>query len=87
MKWSCRRNDRVLQARMALVNALPAYAIDLDTINAIRRETYIVDEHILCIIYLQYETARFFVPDYDSREKTIGEQRIIRISDRCISPR
>jgi hypothetical protein len=59
------------------LNARPDYAIDLDTINTLRQETYIVDNHILCIHYLQYERARFSVSDYDSWEKAIEEQRIL----------
>jgi len=59
------------------MNLPPEYAIGLDTMNAIRRETYIVDDHILCIQYLQYETARFSVSDYDDWEKTIAGQRMI----------
>ncbi len=55
----------------------PHFAIDLDTINSIARETYIVDQNILAITFLQYETVRFSVSDYNSWEKAIEEQRMM----------
>jgi hypothetical protein len=58
------------------MNRPPIYAIGVDTINAIRHETYIVDDHILCIHYLQYESARFSVSDYEAWEKAIAGQRM-----------
>lgn len=50
--------------------------IDLDTINSISRESLIVDDNILSIIYLQYETARFSVINYLDWETEIQRARM-----------
>jgi hypothetical protein len=55
----------------------PHFAIDLDTINSIARESYLVDHNILAINFLQYEVARFSVNDYAGWEKAIEEQRMM----------
>ncbi len=57
-------------------NDNPEIDIDLDTINALAQESQFVDHNILTINYLQYETARFTVIDYDSWEKAIEQQRM-----------
>lgn len=54
----------------------PIIEIDLDTINALSRETYVVDENVLAITYLQYETVKFSVIHYDEWEKEIQSTRM-----------
>ena len=54
----------------------PVIEIDLDTINIIDRENYFVDNNILSITYLQYETARFSVIHYDDWEADIERTRM-----------
>jgi len=54
----------------------PIIEIDLDTINALSRETYVVDENVLAITYLQYETVKFSVIHYEEWEKEIQSTRM-----------
>lgn len=53
-----------------------AINIDLDTINAISNETLVTDNNILAITYLQYDTAKFSVLNYEEWEKAIEEARM-----------
>lgn len=53
-----------------------AITIDLDTINVIANETMLTDNNILAITYLQYDTARFTVLDYEAWEKAIELARM-----------
>ena len=50
--------------------------IDLDTINIIARDSYIVDNNVIAITYMQYETARFSVIHYDEWENDIQRTRM-----------
>lgn len=52
------------------------FNIDLDTINKIERKTFLVDENILTLTYMQYQEVRFSVVDYDSWEEAIEETRM-----------
>jgi hypothetical protein len=54
----------------------PAITIDLDTINSLANETMLTDHNILAIHYLQYDTAKFTVLNYEEWEKAIEEQRM-----------
>src|SRR4051812_22425231 len=54
----------------------PAIVIDLDTINSITNETIITDANVLCIHYLQYNTAKFSVIDPADWEKAIENERM-----------
>ena len=54
----------------------PAISIGLDTINSIAHESLITDPNILAINYLQYDTAKFSVLNYEEWEKAIEEQRM-----------
>ncbi len=81
MPHSKRCNGRlILSAKRILFicngNENPELDIDLDTINQISHESEFVDNNILSITYLQYETARFTVIDCESWEKAIEEQRM-----------
>ena len=51
--------------------------IDLDTINAIAQETFIVDTNVLALTYLQYKTVRLSVIHYQDWEKDIQSTRMI----------
>jgi predicted GTPase len=53
-----------------------AVSIDLDTINSITNETILTDHNILHVDYLQYDTARFSVLNYEEWEKAIEDQRM-----------
>lgn len=53
-----------------------AISIDLDTINSITNESILTDHNILHVDYLQYDTARFSVLNYEEWEKAIEEQRM-----------
>jgi len=53
-----------------------AIAIDLDTINTIAQETYLVDTNILAITYLQYEAVKFSVISYEDWETDIQRTRM-----------
>lgn len=53
-----------------------AISIDLDTINIISNETVLTDSNILAITYLQYDTAKFTVLNYEDWEKTIESARM-----------
>ena len=61
-----------------LLNAAtkPAVLIDLDTVNTITHETIVTDSNVLCIHYLQYNTAKFSVIDPEAWEKAIEEERM-----------
>ena len=50
--------------------------IDLDTINELSQKCLLVDPNILCIVYMQYQEARFSVTDYENWEKAIETQRM-----------
>src|ERR1044071_4483291 len=50
-----------------------AISIGLDTINAISNETMVTDSNILAITYLQYDTAKFTVLNYEDWEKAIEQ--------------
>ncbi|HRO42845.1 MAG TPA: hypothetical protein PL009_08425 [Flavipsychrobacter sp.] len=60
-------NDQALQ---------PVIEIDLDTINIIARQTYVVDNNVIALTYLQYETARFSVIHYEEWETDIQRTRM-----------
>lgn len=53
-----------------------AIPIDLDTVNSISHEQLLTDHNILAITYLQYDTARFSVLNYDDWETAIEQQRM-----------
>ena len=55
----------------------PVLEIDLDTINAIAQETFIVDTNVLSLTYLQYKTVRLSVIHYQDWEKDIQSTRMI----------
>jgi hypothetical protein len=55
----------------------PVLEIDLDTINAISQETYVVDTNVLSLTYLQYETVKLSVIHYEDWEKDIQSTRMI----------
>lgn len=76
-----RCNGRLILSGKRLIficngNENPEIDIDLDTINALAHESQFVDHNILTVNFLQYETARFTVIDYNSWEKAIEEQRM-----------
>jgi hypothetical protein len=50
--------------------------IDLDTINKIARESYLVDTNILSLTYLQYKNLSFSVINYDEWETDIERTRM-----------
>ena len=50
--------------------------IDLDTINTIAREKHFVDNNVLAITYLQYETVKFSVIHYEEWETDIQRTRM-----------
>lgn len=50
--------------------------IDLDTINKIARESYLVDTNILSLTYLQYKNVAFSVINYDEWETDIERTRM-----------
>lgn len=50
--------------------------IDLDLINTLSRENYLVDPNALVITYMQYKEARFTVMDYENWEKDIQAARM-----------
>ena len=50
--------------------------IDLDTINIIARERYLVDNNILAITYMQYDTVRFSVIHYEGWEADLEKARL-----------
>ena len=50
--------------------------IDLDTINKIARESYLVDTNILSLTYLQYKNVSFSVINYDEWEMDIERTRM-----------
>lgn len=50
--------------------------IDLDTINAVSREKHFVDNNVLAITYLQYETVKFSVIHYEEWETDIQRTRM-----------
>lgn len=50
--------------------------IDLDTINFVTQERYVVDENILSITYLQYENVKFSVINYSEWEECIQRARM-----------
>jgi hypothetical protein len=50
--------------------------IDLDTINKISRESYLVDTNILSLTYLQYKNVSFSVINYDEWEMDIERTRM-----------
>src|SRR5690606_27391438 len=54
----------------------PLVEIDLDTINTIAREKFVVDENILSITYMQYESVRFSVIRYEDWETDIQRTRM-----------
>jgi len=54
----------------------PILDIDLDTINFLNQETHIVDENILSITYLQYETVKLSVINYGEWETAIQSARM-----------
>ena len=54
-----------------------AIAIDLDTINTIANESLLTDNNILAITYLQYDSAKFSVINYNEWEQTIELQRMV----------
>jgi hypothetical protein len=54
----------------------PAIVIDIDTINAIKHEKMHTDPNILAITYLQYDTTRFSVLDFEHWENAIETQRM-----------
>lgn len=56
--------------------AKPAITIDLDTINTITREDLLTDHNIMAITYLQYDTSKFSVLDYEAWEKAIESKRM-----------
>lgn len=53
-----------------------AISIGLDTINTLANETVVTDSNILAITYLQYDSARFTVLDYEAWEKAIESARM-----------
>lgn len=53
-----------------------AISIDLDTINTLSNETVLTDSNILAITYLQYDTAKFTVLNYEAWEKAIELARM-----------
>lgn len=53
-----------------------AISIDLDTINILSNETVLTDSNILAITYLQYDTAKFTVLNYEAWEKAIELARM-----------
>jgi hypothetical protein len=54
----------------------PAIVIDLDTINSILHEDLLTDHNIMAITYLQYDTTKFSVLDYEKWEQAIETQRM-----------
>ncbi len=50
--------------------------IDLDTINHISRENYVVDPNVLSITYMQYENVKLSVIDYDEWSSDIERTRM-----------
>ena len=54
----------------------PAVEIDLDTINIIARESYFVDNNILSITYMQYDSVRFSVIHYEEWETDLERTRM-----------
>jgi len=50
--------------------------IDLDTINILARDRYLVDNNILSITYMQYEQVRFSVIHYEEWETDIQRTRM-----------
>ena len=56
---------------------IPAAAIDLDTINSIAHEHLLTDPNILAVNYLQYDTLKFSVLNYEDWEKAIEDQRML----------
>jgi len=54
----------------------PVVEIDLDTINIIARQSYVVDENIIALTYLQYEFTRFSVIHYLAWETDIQRTRM-----------
>jgi len=54
----------------------PAIGIDLDTINVIAREDLLTDHNIMAITYLQYDTVKFSVLDFNDWEKMIETMRM-----------
>jgi hypothetical protein len=53
-----------------------AIPIDLDTINSISNGQLFTDPNILTITYLQYNTSRFSVLNYEEWEHDIEQQRM-----------
>jgi len=54
----------------------PALEIDLDTVNCVAHEKFMVDKNILAICFLQYERARFSVLNYEEWEKALNMQQM-----------
>lgn len=54
----------------------PVLEIDLDTINVIAQETFVVDTNVIALKYLQYETVKFSVISYTDWEKDIQSTRM-----------
>ena len=75
------QNGRLILTQKHLIfmlNDAPkaAISIDLDTINAISNECVLTDKNILAITYLQYDTAKFTVLNYEEWEKGIETARM-----------
>ncbi len=75
------QNGRLILTKKHLVFWLnnapkPAIKIDLDTVNAVKHCDILTDHNILSLTYLQYDTAKFSVLNYEEWEKAIEEQRM-----------
>ena len=54
----------------------PILEIDLDTINILARDSFVTDNNVLSLTYMQYETVRFSVIHYEEWEKEIQSTRM-----------
>jgi hypothetical protein len=54
----------------------PVLEIDLDTINILARDSFVTDNNVLAITYMQYESVRFSVIHYEEWEKEIQSTRM-----------
>ena len=54
----------------------PILEIDLDTINVLSRDSYVTDNNVISLTYMQYEAAKFSVIHYEEWEKDIQSTRM-----------